>query len=139
MSRTWLLVVLLAAGCSRLKGEPGPASAQFPLGVASGEANSNGALLWTNHLGSGEVRLSLSNPFDEKGAEGFRAELTATDRAQDVAVLMQDLLRECNVQSVTTLAEVFPDIDAATRLPMLFRADALEGAADKAIRAVHLH
>jgi len=89
--------------------------------------------------GSGEVRLSLSNPFDEKGAEGFRAELTATDRAQDVAVLMQDLLRECNVQSVTTLAEVFPDIDAATRLPMLFRADALEGAADKAIRAVHLH
>ena len=58
--------------------------------------------------GSGEVRLSLSNPFDEKGAEGFRAELYATDRAQDVAVLMQDLLRECNVQSVTTLADVFP-------------------------------
>ncbi len=41
----------------------------------------------------GEVRLSLSNPFDEKGAEGFRAELQATDRAQDVAVLMADLPR----------------------------------------------
>ena len=40
----------------------------------------------------GEVRLSLSNPFDEKGAEGFRAELKASDRAQDVAVLMQNLL-----------------------------------------------
>jgi len=89
--------------------------------------------------GSGEVRLSLSNPFDEKGAEGFRAELYATDRAQDVAVLMQDLLRECNVQSVTTLADVFPDIDADTRLPMLFRADALDGAADKAIRPAQLH
>ncbi len=89
--------------------------------------------------GSGEVRLSLSNPFDEKGAEGFRAALTATDRAQDVAVLMQDLLRECNVQLVTTLAEVFPDIDADTRLPMLFRADALEGAADKALRPAQMH
>ncbi len=87
----------------------------------------------------GEVRLSLSNPFDEKGAEGFRAELHATDRAQDVAVAMQDLLRECNVESVTVLADVFPDLDSETKLPMLFRADALEGAADKAISAAMLH
>ncbi len=87
----------------------------------------------------GEVRLSLSNPFDEKGAEGFRAELEASDRAQDVAVLMQDLLRECNVESVTVLADVFPDIDSDSKLPMLFRADALEGAADKALSAAHLH
>ena len=87
----------------------------------------------------GEVRLSLSNPFDEKGAEGFRAELQATDRAQDVAVLMADLLRECNVSSVTVLADVFPDIDSESKLPMLFRADALEGAAEKALRPIHLH
>ena len=84
--------------------------------------------------GGGEVRLSLSNPFDEKGAEGFRAELHATDRAQDVAVAMQDLLRECNVESVTVLADVFPDMDSDTKLPMLFRTDALEGAADKVLR-----
>ncbi len=87
----------------------------------------------------GEVRLSLSNPFDEKGAEGFRAELHATDRAQDVATLMSDLLRECNVGSVTVLADVFPDIDAESKLPMLFRADALDGAAEKALRSNHLH
>jgi hypothetical protein len=87
----------------------------------------------------GEVRLSLSNPFDEKGAEGFRAELHATDRAQEVAVAMQDLLRECNVASVTVLADVFPDMDSATKLPMLFRADALEGAASKALSASTLH
>ena len=87
----------------------------------------------------GEVRLSLSSMFDEKGAEGFRAELHATDRAQDVAVLMQDLLRECNVASVTVLAEVFPDIDNESKLPMLFRADALEAAADKALGSMHLH
>ena len=87
----------------------------------------------------GEVRLSLSNAFDEKGAEGFRAELHATDRAQDVALLMSDLLRECNVASVTVLADVFPDIDSESKLPMLFRADALEGAADKALNQMHLH
>ena len=87
----------------------------------------------------GEVRLSLSNPFDEKGAEGFRAELHATDRAQDVAVLMQELLRECNVASVTVLADVFPDIDRDSNLPMLFRADALEGLEDKALSAARLH
>ncbi len=87
----------------------------------------------------GEVRLSLSNPFDEKGAEGFRAELHATDRAQDVAVAMQDLLRDCNVESVTVLADVFPDIDAETKLPMLFRADALEGSTDKALSALSMH
>jgi hypothetical protein len=90
-------------------------------------------------VNGGEVRLSLSNPFDEKGAEGFRAELHATDRAQDVAVAMQDLLRECNVASVTVLADVFPDIDTETKLPMLFRADALDGAADKALSASMLH
>ena len=90
-------------------------------------------------VSGGEVRLSLSNPFDEKGAEGFRAELHATDRAQDVAVAMQDLLRECNVGSVTVLADVFPDMDNETKLPMLFRADALQGAADKAISTSMLH
>ena len=82
----------------------------------------------------GEIRLSLSNAFDEKGAEGFRAELHPTDRAQDIAVMMQDLLRECHVENVTTLADVFPDVDAATNLPLLFRADTLEAQASRALR-----
>ncbi len=98
------------------------------------------AVISAHRTGSGgEVRLSLSNPFDEKGAEGFRAELHATDRAQDIAVAMQDLLRECNVESVTVLADVFPDIDSETKLPMLFRADMLESASDKALSASMLH
>ena len=105
------------------------ASVGEPEAVISAHRTANG----------GEVRLSLSNPFDEKGAEGFRAELHATDRAQDVAVAMQDLLRECNVESVTVLADVFPDMDSETNLPMLFRADALEDAARKAISASMLH
>jgi hypothetical protein len=82
----------------------------------------------------GEIRLSLSNALDEKGAEGFRAELHATDRAQDVAMMMQNLLAECNVASVTTLADVFPDVDSATNLPILFRADALETEVERALR-----
>ena len=52
---------------------------------------------------------------------------------------MQDLLRECNVESVTVLADVFPDIDAETKLPMLFRADALEAASGKALSAAQMH
>lgn len=87
----------------------------------------------------GEVRLSLSNVFDEKGAEGFRAELFPTDRAQDVAIMMRELLAECGIASITTLADVFPDIDAETKLPMLFRADALDDVASKAISATSLH
>ena len=74
----------------------------------------------------GQVRLSLSSPFDEKGAEGFCADLHATDRAQDVGQTMSALLADCQVQSVTVLADVFPDVDPATRMPLLFRAVASE-------------
>jgi hypothetical protein len=82
----------------------------------------------------GEVRLSLSNPFDERGAEGFRAELFPTDRAESVAADMRALLAECRVEQVTVLADVFPDEDPVTRLPLLFRADALEHASMYALR-----
>jgi hypothetical protein len=83
----------------------------------------------------GELRLSLSNAFDEKGAEGFRAELFATDRAQDIVVQIQDLLRECNVENVTVLGDVFPDHDPQTNLPWFFRADALEENVARALRS----
>ncbi len=82
----------------------------------------------------GEVRLSLSSPFDERGAEGFRAELFPTDRAESVAEEMRALLAECRVEQVTVLADVFPDLDPVTRLPLLFRADAIEQAARHAFR-----
>lgn len=97
------------------------------------------AVISAHRTGSGgEIRLSLSNAFDEKGAEGFRAELFATDRAQDIAVVMQDLLRECNVEQVTVLADVFPDHDPETNLPWFFRADALEETVQRALK-VSLH
>jgi hypothetical protein len=85
--------------------------------------------------GGGEVRLSLSNAFDEKGAEGFRAELFPTDRAQDIVTMMQDLLRECNVENVTVLGDVFPDHDPESNLPWFFRADALEENVARALRS----
>ncbi len=83
----------------------------------------------------GEVRLSLSNALDEKGAEGFRAALFPTDRAQDIVTAMQDLLRECNVENVTVLADVFPDHDPETNLPWFFRADVLEENVARALRS----
>lgn len=101
------------------------ASVGEPEAVISAHRTANG----------GEVRLSLSNAFDEKGAEGFRAELFPTDRAQDIATTMQDLLRECNVENVTVLADVFPDHDPETNLPWFFRADALEENVQRALRS----
>jgi len=82
----------------------------------------------------GEVRLSLSNPFDERGAEGFRAELFPTDSAHTIAQAMVDLLADCRVEDVTMLADIFPDSDPTTRLPLLFRADALEASVGHALR-----
>jgi hypothetical protein len=76
----------------------------------------------------GEVRLSLSNPFDEKGAEGFRATLFANERAQDVAVAMQTLLRECNVEDVTTLGEIYSDKESATGMTLFFKPETIADA-----------
>jgi hypothetical protein len=84
------------------------------------------AVISAHRMGDGgEVRLSLSHAFDEKGAEGFRATLYPHERAQDVAVAMQDLLRECNVADVTTLAEVFPDVEPKTGIPLFFKPEAI--------------
>ena len=76
----------------------------------------------------GEVRLSLSNPFDEKGAEGFRAVLLRNERAQDIAVAMKELLQECKVEDITTLAEVFPDQEPATGMTLFFKPETIADA-----------
>ena len=44
--------------------------------------------------GGGELRLSLSSPFDPRQAEGFRCPLFPADRAIDVATMLLDLLRD---------------------------------------------
>jgi hypothetical protein len=80
--------------------------------------------------GGGELRLSLSSPFDPRQAEGFRCPLFPPDRAVDVATMLLDLLRDCRVTDVRVIAGAQADRDPDTGLPLLFRADAVpDGAA----------
>lgn len=75
--------------------------------------------------GGGELRLSLSSPFDPRRAEGFRCPLFAGDRAVDVARMLADLMRDCRVTDVRGLPGVHPDRDPETGMTLLFKADAV--------------
>jgi hypothetical protein len=71
--------------------------------------------------GGGELRLSLSSPFDPRAAEGFRCPLTPLDRAGDVASMLVDLLRDCRVTDVRVLPGVHADRVSGSGLPLLFK------------------
>lgn len=75
--------------------------------------------------GGGELRLSLSSPFDPSRAEGFRCPLFAGDRVADVAGMLAELMHDCRVGDVRSLAGVHADRDRATGMTLLFRADAI--------------
>ncbi len=75
--------------------------------------------------GGGELRLSLSSPFDPRRAEGFRCPLFVTDRVNDVAVFLVDLLRDCRVSDIRVLGGVHGDRDPATGLTLLFKPNAM--------------
>jgi len=75
--------------------------------------------------GGGELRLSLSSPFDPRQAEGFRCPLFPTDRAGDVASMLLDLLRDCRIADIRTLPGVHADRDPQTGLTLLFKPDAV--------------
>ena len=69
----------------------------------------------------GELRLSLSSPFEPREAEGFRCPLYPQDRVGDVATMLADLLRDCRVADIRMLGGVHPDRDPATGLPVLYK------------------
>lgn len=75
--------------------------------------------------GGGELRLSLSSPFDPQQAEGFRCPLFPPDRAGDVASMLLELLRDCRLTDIRVVAGVQPDRAPDTGIPLLFRADAI--------------
>lgn len=79
--------------------------------------------------GRGELRLSLSSPFGPRGAEGFRCPLYPLDRVGDVVAMLVDLLRDCRVTDIRTLAGVHADRDAATGLPLLFKPETIPSSA----------
>jgi hypothetical protein len=75
--------------------------------------------------GGGEVRLSLSSPFDPREAEGFRCPLLPQDRVDDVVKMLADLLRDCRVESIREMPGLHADRDPGTGLTLLFKGDAL--------------
>jgi len=75
--------------------------------------------------GGGELRLSLSSPFEPRDAEGFRCPLFALDRVDDVATMLLDLLRDCRMTDVRVLRGIYPDRAPGTGLPLLFKPDTI--------------
>ena len=69
----------------------------------------------------GEIRLSLSSPFDPREAEGFRAPLTPLDTIADVVAMLEDVARDCRIGDVRRLFGVHADRDASTGLTLLFK------------------
>jgi hypothetical protein len=59
--------------------------------------------------GAGELRLSLSTPFDDSLFEGFAWPLQPQDEVSEVTQLMRGMLVECRVTNVTMLQKVLPD------------------------------
>jgi len=73
--------------------------------------------------GGGEVRLSLSSPFDPRQAEGLRCPLFPMDRVDDVVQMLRTLLSDCRVTDVRVRDGIHGDRDPATGLPLLFKGD----------------
>ncbi|MFO1323221.1 MAG: hypothetical protein U1F15_04070 [Burkholderiales bacterium] len=73
--------------------------------------------------GAGEVRLSLSSPFDPKAAEGFRCPLYPGDRVDDLVQMLTTLLAACRVSDVRLQPGIHGDRDPATGLTLLFKGE----------------
>lgn len=79
--------------------------------------------------GGGELRVSLSSPFELRDAEGFRCPLYPLERAGDVAQSLVSLLRDCRVSDVRVLAGVHPDRVEGSSQRLLFKPDSMPTAA----------
>jgi hypothetical protein len=77
--------------------------------------------------GGGELRLSISSPFEPRDAEGFRCPLHPIERASDVAAMLIELLHDCRVHDVRVVAGVHPDRHAGSRMPLLFKPETIPG------------
>lgn len=85
--------------------------------------------------GDGELRVSLSSPFGERDAEGFRCPLYPFERVGDVVKIIVDLLSACRVADITVLPGVHPERNADTGLPLFFRADSLPAIPESQLRS----
>jgi hypothetical protein len=75
--------------------------------------------------GGGELRLSLSSPFDARAAEGFRCPLYPLDRVGDIVAMLVALLHDCRVADIRTLAGVHADRAPGFGSTLLFKPDTI--------------
>ena len=78
--------------------------------------------------GGGELRLSLSSPFDPRAAEGFRCPLFPIERVSDVNGMLVTLLRDCRVTDIRTLDGVYAD-RGESGTTLLFKPETMADAA----------
>ena len=71
--------------------------------------------------GGGELRVSLSSPFEPRDAEGFRCPLHPYEAVRDVAGMLVSLLDDCRISDIRVQPGVHPDVDATTGLRLLFK------------------
>jgi len=60
----------------------------------------------------GELRVSLSSPFDDTMVEGFRWPLHPLDDIERIAVSVTELLGECRVSDVQCVGRILPSLNA---------------------------
>jgi hypothetical protein len=75
--------------------------------------------------GGGELRLSLSSPFEPRDAQGFRCPVYPWERVVDVATMLVELLHDCRVNDIRAVAGVHADRDPLTGGPLLFKPETL--------------
>ncbi|MDQ6621433.1 MAG: hypothetical protein M3Z31_17365 [Pseudomonadota bacterium] len=79
--------------------------------------------------GGGELRLSLSSPFETRDAEGFRCPILAIEPVTAPLRMLLDLLQDCRITDVRLLAGVHPDRIPGSTAPLMFKPETIpEGA-----------
>ncbi len=76
-------------------------------------------------VNGGELRLSLSSPFDPREAEGFRCPLYPQENVADVVAMLTGFLAECWRRGRAHRAGRARRPRCGTGLPLLFKGDDL--------------
>ena len=69
----------------------------------------------------GELRVSLSSPFEPRDAEGFRCPIYPYEAVRDVAAMLVSLLTDCRVSDIRVKPGVHADVESTTGLRLLFK------------------
>jgi hypothetical protein len=75
--------------------------------------------------GGGELRLSLSSPFDARDAEGFRCPVYPIEPVTTPLRMLLDLLHDCRVTDVRLLGGVHPDSLVGTNVPLFYKPETI--------------